>query len=187
MLVGQEVPSAVGEGLERLRDSADVKDWQEAIKHLLIQEVDSRIQAKQEDLRGTFETIHASIDLFRNNGDLVPGTKQFDRELADEFAKMATDYEIRTDGKLVGYSVPVQPLINQIRSRLSSARGAAGATQSAQNASRAAQVAQQPRTPAGRWDAPQAGIPSKAGAGGTDDNPASGLMEAFFRQNGMTL
>jgi hypothetical protein len=191
-LVGQEVPSAVGEGMERLRDSADVKDWQDAIKHLLVQEVDARLSAKQEEFAPTFETIHASIDLFRNNGDLVPGTKQFDKELAEEFVTMASDYEIRADGKLVGYSVPVQPLINQIRGRLAASRAkaapAAAAAAPAPSAARQAAAAQLQRNEAtGRWEAPQAGIASKAAVSGTGTNPADGLMDAFFRQNGMSI
>ena len=36
------------------------------------------------------QTVHASIDLFKNNRDLIPGTKDFDRRLADQFATMMT-------------------------------------------------------------------------------------------------
>ena len=36
MLVGQEVPSLNGDGMETLRDSKDAQDWQEAVKELLL-------------------------------------------------------------------------------------------------------------------------------------------------------
>src|SRR5690606_13583295 len=81
LLIGTEVPSVKGDGMERLRDAADAADWQEAMKHLLLDEVNSRTAVKQEELSGIFSTVHSSIDLFRNNADLIPGTKQFDREL----------------------------------------------------------------------------------------------------------
>lgn len=188
-LVGQEVPSATGQGMERLRDAADAASWQDAIKHQLAQEVQARVEGRQEDMRETFATIHSSIDLFRNNGDLVPGTKQFDKELADEFVKLAKDYELRSDGKLIGYSVPVQPLINSVRSQLASRRSAAPAAPAAPvPGARAEQAAQQPRDGAGRWEGPQAALRSKAGSGGDGgEDIAGGLMDAFFRQNGVQI
>lgn len=189
LLIGTEVPSVKGEGMERLRDAADAADWQDAMKHLLLDEVNSRTAVKQEELSDIFATVHGSIDLFRNNADLIPGTKQFDRELADQFAALAKDYELRNEGKLVGYSVPVQPLINQVRSQLVASRAAKAAPAPAATPSpRAAQAAAQPRTETGQFDSPQAGFTSKAGtsaAAGT--NPADGIMDAFFRQNGITI
>lgn len=189
-LVGKEVPSATGEGMEVLKDAADAKDWQDAIKFELTNEVKSRVSVKQDEYRESFETVHSSIDLFRNNVDLVPGTKQFDRELADQFARTAKDYELRTNGKLVGYSVPVQPLINQIRTQLAERRGGRTAAQAAQAAAptaRQQQAAEQARTPQGRWDGPQAGIGSKAGRSSEDTDEAAGLLSAFARQNGFVI
>lgn len=190
LLIGQEVPKADGsEGFERLRDAADAQSWQEAIKHQLAAEVRSRTEARVEDMRGTFEVVHASIDLFRNNADLIPGSRQFDRELADQFATMAKDYELRSDGKLVGYSVPVQPLINQIRSQLAASRAkpAAPAAPAAPSPQQQ-RAAEQPRTPLGQFDGPQAGITSKAGSSaGSGDDIAQGVMDAFLRQNGITI
>lgn len=182
--MGQEVPSLKGEGMERLKDSADARDWQEAVKQQLAAEVQSRVTARGEEFRDTFETIHSSIDLFRNNHDLIPYTKQFNKELADRFAGLAKDYELRSNGKLVGYSVPVQPLINQLRTQLASQAKPAAAP--AQPSARQQQAATQARQEDGRWDGPQAGIGSKAGrSGNATDDPAAGLMEAFMRQNGM--
>ena len=34
-LVGEQVPSMTGDGMEVLRDSADAKDWQDAVKEQL--------------------------------------------------------------------------------------------------------------------------------------------------------
>lgn len=190
-LVGVEVPNVVTGKMEVLRDAADAESWQSAVKRLLVQDVKARASAKADDLRGTFETVHASIDLFRNNVDLIPGTKQFDGELAKQFVEMAKDYELRADGKLVGYSVPVQPIINQLRARLASSRAAApAAAQSAQAAPTAQQqrAAEQARNPIGQFDGPQAGITSRAGSsGGGSDSEAAALLGAFAQQNGFVL
>lgn len=187
LLVGQEVESLTGQGREKLRDTADAKDWQDAVKRLLAQEVESRALAKADELKDVFTTVHSSIDLFRNNVDLIPGTKQFDKQLADQFAALAKEYELRSDGKLIGYSVPVQPMINQLRSQLA-AQKAATASAAAAATSKQQQAAQQPRTATGQFDGPQAGITSKAGqsSSGSDD-VAAGLMEAFYRQNGFSI
>lgn len=197
MLVGERVPSLKGDGEETLRDAQDARDWQEAVKHLLVQEVESRAETRAESLREVFNTVHASIDLFRNNVDLIPGTKQFDKELADQFAAVAKEYELRSGDKLVGYSVPVQPLINQLRQQLAAKRAAAASPPAAAAPAQAAGAAQpsaaqqraaeQPRTPTGQWTGPQAGVTSKAGQSSDDDNEAQGLYEAFLRQNGITI
>ena len=135
-LIGTEVPSVTGEGMERLKDSNDARDWQDGVKKLLIDEVASRVDASREQLSGVYSTVHASIDMFRNNHDLIPGTKGFDRELADAVAQAAQPYELRAKDKLVGYSIPIQPVINAVRQQLANTRGqsagAAAATTAAQ-------------------------------------------------------
>lgn len=141
--------------METLRDSNDAKEWQEAVRALLVEEIRTNAQAKFEENSGFLETIHASIDLFKNNPDLIPGTKGFNKELADEFAKMATPYEVRVEGKLQGYSIPVQPIIDQMRG-LIKARTAAPAAPPAPPAAAPA--------PRATLDPPQAGIPAKAGS-----------------------
>lgn len=193
-LVGMEVPKVNGQpGFEKLRDAQDAADWQEAMKRLLVAEVQGRVSTKQDELRGTYDTIHASIDLFRNNVDMVPGTKQFDNELAKRFVDMTKEYELRSDGKLVGYSVNVQPLINQIRAGLGRERAAqqppkAAPAAAAGPTAQQQRAAEQPRNPVGQFDAPQAGIQSRAGSSaGTGDDAAAGVMDAFFRQNGVVM
>ena len=141
--------------MERLKDSNDAKEWQEAVKSILVQEINERATAKLEESRPFLETVHASIDLFKNNRDLIPGTKNFDRELADTFAKMMTPYEVRVEGKLQGYSIPVQPIIDNLRGQISARRSAASTTSGAPAPTAPA------RKPA---DPPQAGIQSKAGS-----------------------
>ena len=163
MLVGQEVPSLVGEGMEVLRDSTDAKEWQEAVKTILSKEIQQRADVRGEELNTTFETLHASVDLFKNNPDLIPGTKQFNRGLADSFTKLVKDYEVRNDaGKLIGYAVPVQPLINSLRSQQKAAAPAA-----APAAAKPVAPAAAPAAPAA---APQAGIRSNAGSAGGGDS-----------------
>ena len=180
LLVGTEVPAIGKEGTEVLRDSNDAKDWQEAIKAALIAEIRSRTDRAMEDDREIMSVVHDSIELFQNNPDLVPGTKQFDRELADRFVALAKPYELRVEGKLHGYSIPVQPLVTQVRSDLVASRAkaaqpqppAAGAPQGA-GAPAAPAAAPTPPPPA---PAPQGGIPSKAGASADDKDDFSVLF-----------
>ena len=156
MLVGASVPAIGKEGNETLRDSADAAEWQEAVKVLLGEEVRARAEAMHGELKDDLSIIHGAIDLFQQNSDLVPGTKSFDRALADRFAGMAKPYEVRgEDGKLRGYNIPVQPLIAQLRTQLQAERAAAP------------KPLAPPTVPA---PLPQAGIGTKAGqSGDTED------------------
>lgn len=169
-LVGQQVPAIGKEGMETLRDAADAKDWQDAVKHLLVDEIKSRASKQMEENDGFMATVHSSIELFQNNADLVPTTKQFDTELATRFTTLAEPYELRVEGKLQGYSIPVQPIINQIRAQLTTERAAAGSTSpmppaEGAPAPAAGAAASTPAAPAVPAEPPQAGIPSKAGSG----------------------
>lgn len=158
MLVGREVPSATGEGTEVLRDSQDAQDWQDAIKRLLAGDIQERVERKMEEDAPMLQTLHSSIELFQNNSDLVPGTKQFDRELADRLMALAKPYQVRTDGKLTGFSIPIQPLVEQVRADLKVQRAQQAQQKQAQPPEQAKQQAPQQRP-----QAPQAGIRSKAG------------------------
>lgn len=153
LLVGQEVPSPTGEGMERLRDSNDAKEWQEAVKSILVQEINERSRTSMDQNRQMLETVHASIDLFRKNTDLIPGTKTFNRELADKFAAMAKPYEVRSDGKLQGYSIPVQPLIDQLRQQAQ-----------AKPAPKTPPPAEKSRLSKAQNEPPQAAVTTKAGS-----------------------
>jgi predicted house-cleaning noncanonical NTP pyrophosphatase (MazG superfamily) len=152
LLVGTQVPAIGKDGMETLRDTADAKEWQEAVRGLLVAEIKENATAKMEESGDFLETVHASIDLFKNNKDLIPGTKTFDRKLADQFAGMMKPYEVRVDGKLQGYSIPVQPIIDNLR-----AQNKAGAP----TPPPAAVVPPESRPQA---EPPQAGIQSKAGS-----------------------
>jgi hypothetical protein len=155
LLVGTQVPAIGKDGMETLKSSEDAKEWQEAVRTLLVQEIRAKAEVKLEGAKPFIDTVHASIDLFKNNPDLIPGTKGFNRTLADAFSAMVTPYEIRDeDKKLVGYSIPVQPIIEQLRKQ-----------QAATPAAPAAPPAVAP-APASPVEPPQAGITSKAGNSG---------------------
>lgn len=149
--------------METLRDAADAKEWQDAVKSVLVEEVRDRATRALEENSTFLTTLHASIELFQNNADLVPGTKDFDVELANRFTSLAEPYELRVDGKLQGYSVPVQPLIEKLRAELVTARTAAAAA-TPPAAPNASQARDQPTGRYTKADQPQAGIQSKAGA-----------------------
>jgi hypothetical protein len=156
LLVGATVPAIGKEGNETLRNSEDAKEWQEAVKSLLIAEIREQATTKMEESADYMQTVHASIDLFKNNPDLIPGTKNFDRKLADQFAGMMEPYEVRVEGKLQGYSIPVQPIIEKLRAQLKAAAPASPPAAAPPAAAPAARPAPEP---------PQAGIPSKASSG----------------------
>lgn len=173
MLIGKDVPKIGGdEGeTETLRDAADAREWQDAVKQSLVEEVRDRASRALEENSGFLETLHASIEIFQNNADLVPFTKEFDRELADRFTTMMKPYELRVEEKLQGYSIPVQPIINQLRTEITAARATKAA--SAPPAPKPATNPGQAKDAQGRYtsaDAPQAGLQSKAGAGGEAEN-----------------
>ena len=169
MLVGVEVPSLNGpEGsMETLRDADDAREWQEAVKVLLTEEVRERTAKAMDENKGILDTVHQSIELFAKNKDLVPGTRQFNRRLADRFASMVKPYELRVDGKLHGYTIPVQPLIDQLRTSLAAEAAAAPA---------APPKAAPAKKPARQADPPQAGIGSKAGSSSDDAEDFSTLF-----------
>ena len=172
MLVGTQVPALNGqEGeMETLRDASDAREWQDAVKMLLTDEVNERSTKQLEENKGILDTVHAAIELFTSNKDLVPGTRQFDRQLADRFASMVKPYELRVEGKLHGYTIPVQPIIDQLRAQLTTERAAAPP---APAKPAAAAAGRQTRAAA---DPPQAGIESKAGSSSGESEDFSTLF-----------
>lgn len=151
LLVGTEVPAIGAEGTEVLRDTNDAREWQEAVKSILVQEIQERANNQMEENRSTLDTLHASIDLFKRNPDLIPGTATFNRRLADSFAKLVSPYEVRVEGVLQGYSIPVQPIIDSLRNEIGRVQKPSTAPTSA------------PAVSKKKADPPQAGISSKAG------------------------
>lgn len=164
LLAGQQVPAIGKEGVEVLRDANDAREWQDAVKSLLVAEIRSRASKDLDENKDYINTLHASVELFTKNADLVPGTKEFDTELANRFATLAQPYELRVDGRLQGYSIPVQPIIDSIRGALTAERAAKPSPPAT------AAPAATPSPGAGGEDTskteqPQAGIQSKAGSG----------------------
>ena len=172
-LVGQEVPDVrrgAAQGAKiRINDSAQARDWQDAVQQIIKREVDSEVQKKTEDLKPMMSVVQGSVQLFRNNPDIVPGSKNFDKELATRFARAAATYEVKAGAKRIGWHGDAQPLLNELRSNLAKERGATGARQEERAAQQRAKAAEQPRTTEGRFDAPQAGVQSKSGMSGASD------------------
>lgn len=176
-LAGTEVPSIrPGEETTRLKDSGEAKEYQEATKSLIEREIKAKVDAKMQDAKPMASVLQDSVLMFQNNPDLIPNTKQYDKELADAVVEAGKSYELRVKDKLYGYQVPMQPIINQLRSLLEKQRGASGVTAAQAREAAAARAAQQTRNNHGQFqggDGPQAGIASKAGlsgVGGSDDN-----------------
>lgn len=184
-LVGQTVPSAKGGDApdEVLRDSADAKDWQDAIRETLQGLVAERIAQRAEADKGRLGSIHSSIALFQQNPDLLPGSKQFNLELARSFAELAAPYKKIVDDKFVGYSIPVEPLLAAARKLTAPPAPAAPAAPSAQQQ----RAAEQARNTVGQFstpaEEPQAGIPSSAGSSAPKGDDMSAFWGAFGLPN----
>lgn len=161
-LVGEEVPdlrpNAKPGAKEVLRDEADVKSWQEMVKGLLVDEVKERATKAIETNQAAISTVHQSIQLFQNNKDLRPGTAEFDKDLADRLATITKPYELRVDGKLHGFTIPIQPLVDNIRTALKTEREAAAKPPADQPASETGKPGEEKKV-----DPPQVGIQSKSG------------------------
>jgi hypothetical protein len=158
LLVGTQVPDLNSDdenAMETLRDAADAESWQEAVKTILTEEVQDRTRKSLDENKDIIDTVHASIEIFTKNKDMVPGTKQFNRALADRFATVAKPYELRIEGKLHGYTIPVQPLIDQLRTQIQTEAKAAPAAPAAAAPAKASKP---------KADPPQRGIRSKSGA-----------------------
>jgi hypothetical protein len=136
------------------------------VKKLLVDEVKGRAQKQLDDNGDFLTTLHGSIEIFQNNLDLIPGTKDFDTELARRFTELAEPYELRVDEKLQGYSVPVQPMINHLRAQLQAERAKTPPPVTPAAPAAGAPPAAAASTPAAPAEQPQAGIPSKAGDSG---------------------
>lgn len=85
-MVGMEVPSIAANAkpgeMTRLTDSESARKWQETVNTLIDRQIDSMVAEKVDEARPMTSIIQESFLMFQNNHDLVPGTKQFDPELA---------------------------------------------------------------------------------------------------------
>lgn len=167
-LVGTEVPS-IRRGAQpgektRILDSSQARDYIEGAGKLIERGVEDLVNSKQQELKPLRSVIQESFLLFQNNPDIVEGSATFDPELAKRFVKLAASFEFQHQGKTIGYQGNVQPMLNELRTRLASERGASGERVNQQRAEQQRQVAAgQPRTPQGQFQTPQAGIPSTTG------------------------
>lgn len=178
-MIGETVPSLKGEGTEVLKDSRDAEDWQNGVKHVIENQVNSQAATLQEESRPLLSTLQDSITMLRSNKDMVPGTKEYNPELAKQVLKMASSYLYKVDGKAIGFRVDIQPLIDSVREQLKSQ---APATATA----RQEQAAGQTRAADGTFEAPQAGIPSRTGMSGTESEDYTAFWSAVG-QPGMQI
>ena len=173
-LVNMEVPSirigaAAGE-MTRLLDSGMAAEWQKGVAEMIESEIADIAAQKADAIRPTMRVIQESFLMFENNPDIVPGTDSFDPELAARFVEIAKTYELKVNGKVLGYQdINVQPLLNSLRTDLAKQRGATGARDTDRAAAQRAAAAAQPRTDGGQFDAPQGGVIASAGRSGDSE------------------
>lgn len=165
-LIGQPLPPLSAEGDDVVfSTAAEVREWQEAVQTVIKRELDQRISTFAEEDSRTIEVVYNSIELFQNNHDLIPNSKGFNKQLADNVAQLLKPYELRMDGKLTGYSIDPQGIIDQARGQLSRQPAAPAPVKKAP-AKKAA-----PR--------PQAGVRSKAGASGGQEEDYTPMWNAL--------
>ena len=168
-LVGKEVPPLDGsEQNVVFRTTAEAKEYQEAVKTVLSRMMRSEVEQLREADDEVITVVHNSIEMFQTNPDLVPGSKSFNRELADQVMGLVEPYALRMGGKLTGFSIDIQGIIDQTRGRLKQAGAAAPAPAPAKKAAA--------RRPA---QAPQGGIASKAGTSGAQGEDFSPMWAAL--------
>lgn len=171
-LIGKDLPSIDGTDNDvAFRTAEEIKDYQEAVKVILQRELEASVEQKRQESAEILDVVHASIELFRDNPDLVPGSKSYNKELATRFVKLAEPYALKMNGKLTGYSIPVQGLVDQVRAQVKAAAAAAPA---------ATPPAKKAAAPAAR---PQAGIPAKAGASGEGEEDFTPMWNALGISN----
>jgi hypothetical protein len=169
-LVGKELPPIDGSDQNVVLRSADeVAQWQGAVKTILQRELEANVAQRQQDSNEVLDVVQASIDMFRENPDMVPGGPSYNKALVSEFLRVAEPYALRMDGKLTGYSIPVQGLIDRVRASVAAKPAAAPAAAPAKKGAPAAK--------------PQAGVPSKAGSSGGDAEDFSPMWQALGIQN----
>lgn len=165
-LVGQPLPPLDGSEQDVVFNSVqDVKDWQDAVKTVLRREMQASISNMASHDADIREVLDSSIDLFRTNPDLIPGSKTYNKELAVQFTRMAAPYALRMDGKVTGYSIPVQGMVDQIRGSLAARKPAA---------------APAAKAPAKKVAAPpQGGLQSRAGVSGAGEEDFTPMWNAL--------
>lgn len=160
-LLGVELPPIDGsDKAVSFNTVQDVRDWQEAVQTVLRRDVQARVDALSEEDQDVRSVIQDSIQLFVNNPDLNPKSSGFNKALADEVARIARPYALKMDGKLTGYSIPIQGIVDQVR---------------ASQANRATPAAASPaldKKPAKPAERPQAGVQSRAGTSQEGSNEA---------------
>lgn len=171
-LIGQELPAIDGsDNKVTFRTSEEIKDWQEAVKVILQRELEASISQKQAESAEVLDVVHSSIELLRDNPDIVPGSASYNKDLAVRFIKLAEPYALKMGGKLTGFSIPVQGLLDQVRAQVKAEKAApAGGTPPAKKAA---------ATPA----KPQVGIPSVAGTSGEGGEDYSAMWGALGVKN----
>lgn len=165
-LIGKALPPLTADGDDVVfSTAAEVREWQEAVQTVIRRELEQRISHLAEEDAEVINVVYSSIELFKNNHDLIPNSKGFNRQLADNVARLLKPYELRMDGKLTGYSIDPQGIIDQARGQLSQ-QPAAPAPAKKAPAKKAA-----PR--------PQAGVRSKAGASGGQEEDYTPMWNAL--------
>lgn len=169
-LVGKEVPPIDGsDQMVVFRTTAEAKEYQEAVKTVLGRMMRSEVERLREEDAEVISVVHNSIELFQANPDLVPGSKSFNRELADEVMSLVEPYALRMDGKLTGFSIDIQGIIDQTRGRLKQRAAAQPPPAPAKKAA----PKRKPASP------PQGGIASKAGTSGGEVEDFSPMWAAL--------
>lgn len=168
-LVGKALPPIDGSD-ERFVPSSvqEAQQYQEAVNSMLVRQMRGEIEAMRQADDEVISVVHDSITLFQNNPDLIPNSKSFNKPLADHVMKLVQPYALRLDGKLTGFSIDIQGIIDQARGQF-----------------KAAPPAPTKKAATGRTTAPrpQGGLASKAGTSGAGDEDFTPMWNALGIDN----
>lgn len=155
-LVGRTVPGLDSDEDITLASREEADRWQQGVRQELGYIVDGMTKEAQQKMQEQYQPLQHVVDLFRNNPDLVPGAPGFNKNLADLVAEHAKDYAVTNEeGKITGYKVPLQPLVNALRKVF------------AQPTTVASKPKQEKTAPA---EKPQVGLRSQAGQSSGKEN-----------------
>jgi hypothetical protein len=164
-------PGAANDAKVTLRDSSEAKAYQESLAKLVKAEIDDVVKQKTDQIRPLMSVTQESALLLQSNPDLIPDTDKYDPELAALVYEVGKSYELKVNDKVIGFQVPMQPIINKLRGDLEKSRGVDGVVQQQMSAQQQ-RAAEQAREQDGKFAGPQGGILSKqnaSGEGGEDE------------------
>lgn len=156
-LIGKELPiNGDPANMSKIRDEESAVAWQREHQQLLEQ----TFQELREDYMREHSTervaVNNALELFSANPDLIPGTTDFNKDLAEGVMKYASKFIVKDEnGRAIGFTVSVNNLISYARQELQKRASTSAAP-----------------APVVPEDPPQVGVGTRQGATSASDDAA---------------